>query len=90
MSLKCIDFVRCKRRSFVLGVSGLAANITGTVAFFLSRRFDNIRRGRLGGVRGILREFSRLEDATKYQVKNGHFDIECVAQYYQNARERLL
>jgi len=31
----------------------------------------------------------RLEDAIKYQVENGRFDIECVAQYYQNTRERL-
>jgi len=31
-----------------------------------------------------------LEDAIKYQVENGRFDIECVAQYPQNTRERLL
>ena len=30
-----------------------------------------------------------LEDAIKYQVENGRFDIECVAQYHQNTRERL-
>jgi len=31
----------------------------------------------------------RLEYATIYQVENGHFDIECVAQYAQNTCERL-
>ena len=60
MSLKIINFVRCKRRSFVLGVFGLAANVTGTVAFFLLRRFDNIRRWRLRRVGRILRELGNL------------------------------
>ena len=31
----------------------------------------------------------RLEDAIIHQVENGYFDIECVAQYHQNTRERL-
>lgn len=31
----------------------------------------------------------RLEGAIIHQVKNGSFDIECVAQYHQNTRERL-
>jgi hypothetical protein len=31
-----------------------------------------------------------LEYAIIHQVENGHFDIECVAQYAQNTRERLL
>ena len=46
MCLKCIDFFGRKGRSFVLGMSGLAAPIAGCVGFFLSRRFDNIRRWR--------------------------------------------
>ena len=31
----------------------------------------------------------RLEYAIIHQAENGHFDIECVAQYAQNTRERL-
>ena len=31
----------------------------------------------------------RLEYAKIHKVKNGHFGIECVAQYPQNTRERL-
>ena len=31
----------------------------------------------------------RLEYAITHQVENGHFDIECVAQYARNTRERL-
>ena len=38
-------------------------------------------------LRGILT--CRLEYAIIHQVENGHFDIECVAQYPQNTRERL-
>ena len=44
----------------MLGMSGLAAPIAGCVGFFLSRRFDNIRRWRFGGIRGVFREFSDL------------------------------
>ena len=60
MCLKCIDFFGRKGRSFVLGMSGLAAPIAGCVGFFLSRRFDNIRWWRFGGIRGVFREFSDL------------------------------
>jgi len=31
----------------------------------------------------------RRDDAIIYQVENGHFDIERIAQYSQNTRERL-
>ena len=34
MGLECIYFVLCKRSSFVLGMSGLAAPIAGCVGFF--------------------------------------------------------
>jgi len=44
MRLEIINFFGRKRRSFVLGMSWLAANVARTVAFFLSWWFDNIRR----------------------------------------------
>jgi hypothetical protein len=58
MCLEIINFFGRKRHSFVFGVSGLTAYIPGAVAFFILRRFDNIRRWRLGGIRRILRELS--------------------------------
>ena len=58
MGLECIYFVICKRSSFVLGMSGLTASFTRLFVFCLSRRLNNIRRWRFGGIGRILREFS--------------------------------
>jgi|GEM_PF-5932654 len=72
--LRVINFICCKRRSFVFSVSGLAADITRTFVFLLSRRFDNVRRLRLGRVRRILREFSDF--VGKYYHLLGQFGID--------------
>jgi len=79
MRLKIINFFDRKRLSFVLSMSGLAANITGRVAFFLSRRFDNIRRWRLRGVGRILREFSDLvsQFSIDFNSMLGEFPVAC-------------
>jgi len=60
MSLKVVNFLYCKRPSFVLGMSRPSTNFARLFAFPISRRLDNIRRWRFGIVRGILREFSDL------------------------------
>jgi len=60
MGLKIVNVFGRKGRSFMFVMSGLAALVTGCVVFFLPRRLDNIRRWRLGRIRGILLEFGHL------------------------------
>ena len=60
VGLVMIDLVWRQRRPLMFGMSGLAADLALSIAFGFSGRLDNIRRGGLGRVGGILRELSDL------------------------------
>jgi hypothetical protein len=65
----------------MLGMSWLSTDFARRFAFCISRWLDNIRRWRLGKVRGILREFSDLISKLSINFnKFGslYYDLECV------------
>ncbi len=65
----------------MLGMPWLSTDFARRFAFCISLRLDNIRRWRLGKVRGILREFSDLISKLSINFnKFGslYYDLECV------------
>ncbi|MCJ7728736.1 MAG: hypothetical protein MUO27_02475, partial [Sedimentisphaerales bacterium] len=58
--VKAANLFGRKRRSFMPGMSRLGALFAQAIAFYFSRRLDNIAGWRLGRITAVLREFSYL------------------------------